>query len=98
MLRGGGPFDELSLECVVWSFSRWAEEEISDFSGELWTERADNVLEFRLLTRRVAKRASTWANQTCGSAGQKGGSLILTAATVGEDTAAGSAGRSPSSP
>ena len=27
--------------------------------------------------------ASTWANQTTGSAGQKGGSLMLTAATVG---------------
>ena len=32
---------------------------------------------------RVANCASTWANQTCGSAGQKGGILRLTAATVG---------------
>ena len=30
----------------------------------------------------VVNCASTWANQTSGSAGQKGGSLMLTAATV----------------
>jgi hypothetical protein len=44
----------------------------------------------------VVNWASTWTNQTSGSAGQKGGSLILTAATV-EGVAAGgtTAGVSP---
>ena len=49
MLQGSGAFDELGFEDVVRSIFRWAEEEISDFCGELWTERADNVVELRLL-------------------------------------------------
>ena len=35
------------------------------------------------MTPLVVNCASTWANQTSGSVGQKGGSLMLTAATVG---------------
>ena len=38
----------------------------------------------------VVNWASTWANQTSGSAGQKGGSLMLTAATAGTGAAGGS--------
>ena len=37
----------------------------------------------------MVNSASTWANQTSGSAGQKGGSLMLTAATVGVGSAGG---------
>ena len=49
MFRGGGAFDELSLEGVVRIDGWRMEEEISDFRGEFRTEGADDVVESRLL-------------------------------------------------
>ena len=87
MLRSSGAFDELGFEDVVRSIFRWAEEEISDFCGELWTERADNVVELRILRSDAASGELSLDLGELGSAGQKGGSLMLMAA-VKEATAA----------
>ena len=56
LLRGGGPFDQLGLEGVVWVIGGWTEEEIPDFRGEFRTEGADDVVEARLLRCDAASR------------------------------------------
>ena len=92
LLRGSCPLDQCFLEDIVGVVCGWAEHQISPTSGDKEATTKSN-LAFWLLSLLVAKVASTWTNHTAGSAGQKGGILILTAvaATTG-GSAGGSAG------
>lgn len=67
--------------------SRTSTANSGDSEAITWSKRV-----FCVVIPLVLNWASTWANQTWGSAGQKGGSLMPTAATVTGVTGAASLG------
>ena len=83
-------------EHMEWlTFEKMSDEEVSNFDGKLagdseaitWSKRV-----FCVVIPLVLNWTSTWANQTWGSVGQKGGSLMPTAVTVTGVTGAASLG------
>ena len=91
LFGGCGTLDELRLEFGVGVVLWGPEEKVSDFRGECGTERADDILETCFLggDAPCGKLGFDLGNQILGSTGQKGGSLMLTAAmAVGASGAA----------
>ena len=69
---------------VVGCFGGRLENEVANFCGVFGCQGGDDVVKFVRcwVMPLVVNCASTCANQTCGSAGQKGGSLTFTAAML----------------